>query len=356
MIGSNLNTGEEDPGILNQQKAPSINGETKTSFTVFDPIFNREVKRWGQTGVAGSLISPLNLKGLEIRVTPIDKIQNAEQQNQEIAEFINIHQPPGSWDGEYANVFVISTDPNNPNVFELVVGKTTSTQYLTSASANRDDQSKNPICPLAVQATLFTPDKKAIIIERKSLDPSVAQDNRGQLTEFGGAVNSTQATNLHEALRLRLEKKYGLVGITSDQILPTGLAADTRSKILCTMNSVEINEDQYSGLKNSAQKRDSTVLELSTDGDEIEKFFLQNGWDSWDPNGLLNIMYSLVYNGIRTESQVLELMSNMDSLAFLNMQKNGPPKYDYPKDFVLTHNPIDINTVVRAGIELDFDI
>lgn len=284
----------------------------------------RDVPDWHYE--PGTLMTEIGEKIKEFSILRTSEIVSLPQEVLDLRKNFEGKESKTFFNGPFVNVEAI-TDKNGEIIIETK--ETSLFDYIASDYYYRNNQSENPIRPLAVQATLFSPGGDRIIIERRS---KALTDMPDKLTEFGGALKPGE-TDLIKAMQERLEKKWGLK-IPREEIKPTGLARENVNNIYCACFAVELSEEIYKEAKERAKqamrKKEKMFYEVSTDEavKSIEKIFLgKRDVSQWEPLGYYNILYALANRGLRKKEEIKELLDKAKNLAL-----KRPFEYTYPME------------------------
>lgn len=272
---------------------------------------------------------PLTEFGEEIKefsVLHIPEIINLPQEVLDLRKNLEGKESKTFFNGPMVNVEAV-TDKDGEIIIETK--ETNLFNYIVSDYYFRNNQNENPIRPLAVQATLFSPGGDKIIIEKRS---KALTDMPDKLTEFGGALKPGE-TDLIKAIQERLEKKWELK-ISREEIKPSGLVRENVNNIYCACFAVELSEEIYKEAKERARqamrKKEKMFYEVSTDEavKSVEKIFLgKRDISQWEPLGYYNILYALVNRGLRKKEEIEELLDKSKDLA-----REKPFQYTYPME------------------------
>jgi len=245
---------------------------------------------------------------------------------EELKKNLDKYVSPTFFNGPFVNTEDIDFSGNS---IKIGTKETDLFSYVAADYFYRDKQSENPIRPLAVQATLFSPGGDKIILERRSKDLT---DMPGKLTVFGGALKPGEI-DFKKAIGERLNKKWG-VEIKEENIIPTGICRENVNNIYCSLFMAELTSEQYEERKKWARKlmraKKKMFYEVATDksSQSIEKILLgKRDISQWDPLGYYNILYALVARGLRTPEEVKELLKKAKEKA-----KEKPFEYKYPME------------------------
>lgn len=274
----------------------------------------------------GTLLTEIGEKIKEFSVVHTSGVISLPQGVLDLRKNLEGRESKTFFNGPLVNVEAI-TDKEGEIVIETK--ETSLFDYIASDYYFRNNQKENPIRPLAVQATLFSPGGDRIIIERRS---KALTDMPDKLTEFGGALKPGE-TDLIKAMQERLEKKWGLK-ISRGEIRPTGLVRENVNNIYCACFAVETPEEIYREAKKRAKQtmreKEKMFYEVSTDEavKSIEKIFLgKRDVSQWEPLSYYNILYALKNRGLRRKEEIEELLQKGKELA-----KERPFQYIYPME------------------------
>lgn len=234
------------------------------------------------------------------------------------------------FNGSFANVEEVKLDGKN---IQIDTRSTDCFSYIAASYAYRDNQTDNPIRPLAVQASVFTPDGEKMILERRSEDVT---EYPGALSVFGGALTQEE-TDLKVAMAKRLREKWG-VEIGTEDIIPTGLARANSLNIICPFFMVQLDQDQYQERRVWARQtmREGSKLfyevSIKDTFEAVKKLLLgKRDISKWVPLGFYNILYALSARELLTASQVNELLS-----ATREKTQKNPLQYKFTMEQYLT--------------------
>lgn len=305
-----------------------INNEAEPS-NVNQQIIPMEVPNWhgGETGFpltefGQRPIILVNQVNDHIGVPPENDWMLAILNNQTTATFFN---------GPYATVRGLEIVGNTVNIEAAETG---SFDYIVSSYLCRDDQAHNPIMPLAVQATIFTPDKKHIVWELRDKNLT---DWPGALTVAGGAVKPSETVDLSGTMAGKLRTKYNISGLPDEQVRESGVVFETVNGIVCVTYSVVLTEDQYNKAKETykadkVQGKARKLVLIDPTSASIEQMFLnKRSMEKWDPNGFFNVLYALAAEGLRTPQQINELLEKVRALMH-EKAAAGEIQYTYPME------------------------
>lgn len=278
----------------------------------------------------GTPLTEIGKKINEFSVLHTSEIINLPQEVLDLKKHLESRESKTFFNGPMVNVEAVA-DKDGEIIVETK--ETTLFDYIASDYYFRNNQNENPIRPLArplaVQATLLSPDGEKIIIERRS---KALTDMPDKLTEFGGALKPSE-TDLIKAIQERLEKKWGLK-IPREEIKPTGLARENVNNIYCACFTVEISEEIYKEAKERARqamrKKEKMFYEISTDKavKSVEKIFLgKRDVSQWEPLGYYNILYTLANRGLRKKEEIEKLLQKSKELS-----KERLFQYTYPME------------------------
>lgn len=263
-------------------------------------------------------------------------IENIDLRHEEIEAFVDpeiielrkkveVHQTPTFFSGPFANVEHISLGENG---ISIETSGTDFFTYLAAAYSFRDRQGQNPIRPLAVQATLFSPDGERMIIERR---PETLADNPNKLSVFGGALKPTEDPTA--SIQAIINRKLGL-DVGADQIKPSGLVRENIDNIYCLTYSIRLNNRQFSDGRERATAANRTsermFYQISTNAarGSIESMFQEKRpIPEWDPNAYYSILYALDAQGKRTADQLEDMVRQTH-----DYMRNHPMSYTYPME------------------------
>lgn len=304
------------------------------------PNFNGKTKEVGEEAIKETDVknvpdwryepgTPLSEPGEEVKGFSVLHTPEATRIPQEVLELRKHLEGQDSktfFNGPLVNVEAVEIKDGE---ITIKTKETSLFDYIASDYYFHDNQGENPIRPLAVQATLFSPGGKRIILERRS---KTLTDMPDKLTEFGGALRPGE-TDLIKATQERLEKKWGLK-VPRESIIPTSIVRENVNNIYCANFVVELPEDVYQEAKGKAlqamRKKERMFYEISTDEaiNSVEKIFLgKRDITQWEPLGYYNILYALVRRGLRKKEDIRKLLGKAKELS-----KERPFKYTYPME------------------------
>lgn len=240
-------------------------------------------------------------------------------------ERLEEYQSPSFFNGSFLNVEHVSIERG---ALRIKTGKTDLFSYLAASSFYAGHEGDNPVRPLSVQATLFSPGGTHVLVERR--DKSVA-DFPDKLSEFGGAMNEKDM-DIVEAVRSRIEKKWG-IPVAREQVVPTGFMRENAGNIYCAAFSVELTQEQFDDAyargrdvatdphaPEESQKRrfymvntDRSIFSRGTPERSIENLFIKNrGISEWNYLGFYNLMIALAAKKLRTPAEVRSLVADAE--------------------------------------------
>ncbi len=244
----------------------------------------------------------------------------------ELKEKLKIHESKTFFNGPFINIEGVSFKNND------IILKTKETDLFSYIAADyfyRDHQKDNPIRPLAVQSTIFSPGCDKIIIERRS---KALTDMPDKLTVFGGALKLGEF-DLKKAAQERLNKKWGL-NVGENELTPTGFCRENVNNIYCAFYATELGEEQYKERKKWAREKmragEKMFYEVSTSEavKSIEKILLgKRDITEWEPLGYYNILYALASRGLRSKEEIENLL-----IMAKEKIKEKQFKYIYPME------------------------
>ncbi|MFA4930466.1 MAG: NUDIX domain-containing protein [Patescibacteria group bacterium] len=235
------------------------------------------------------------------------------------------HGEPNPFNGELINVDGYSFLNGK---LDLQTSKTDYYSYLASSYAHREDQQENSVRPLAVSATLLSPEGKILVEERSGVT-----ELEGKLAVFGGAMKPGEKPE--EAIAERLKRKMGLE-IQPENIYLTGADQENLQNIFEIFYLVKLERGQLEQLKsrfqepmNKIQKKFSE-FSVNQDLHEIEDHFHNKDITDWNPSSFYNIMYALIKNGDRTPEEVSKIVEYLRKKI-----TRKPFRYKYPYEQIV---------------------
>jgi len=242
----------------------------------------------------------------------------------EISKKLSNKETPTFFNGPFANVEAVRFTTDNRILIDTK--ETNLFSYLAASYANREHMGDNPIRPLAAQATVFSPDGKKIVLERRSNDLT---DFPGKLSVFGGALKPGESPE--QRIVEIINKKLGL-DIAPDQVTATGLCRENINNIFCALFSIRLNENQYEDGKHRAKEKmkskERMFYQVSAEKatESIERIFLgKRDITEWEPNAFYNILYALAANGLRTKDDIEKILQRTREKL-----QSKPFSYIYP--------------------------
>lgn len=280
-----------------------------------------------------SLITPLAEMCARIEVNETNEDVLVPPEVEVIKAQLELHSKPGSFfDGPFPGVTGIKMDSGG--IIRIDTKKTGNFAFVAAAYAFRDNESENPVRPFAVQATVFSPDKKKILLERRlhSLDHAGTRT-----TPVSGALKPGEIDIERVIIdRIAAKSKHGdelyVSDLTEEQITPTGITRDNILNVYCAAYMVMLTEEQYERARDFAEidsekKEDGTRNRyyFEIDVDTIDEK-LDSLW-RWEPSTYANILYALVASGNRTPEEVQIILSKAEKGLM-----NKPMTYTYPAE------------------------
>jgi hypothetical protein len=233
------------------------------------------------------------------------------------------HETPTFFSGKFANVEGITLTEHG---VQIQTSETDFFTYMASAYRHRDNVGQNPIRPLAVQATLFSPDRERMVIERR---PASLADNPEKLSVFGGALKPNDEPNA--SILAILNRKLGL-DLQPDQVKISGLVRENIDNIYCLTYSITLNEQQFvdgrerATAANRSGERMFYQVNTADTRKSIEQLFGgKRPIPEWDPNAYFNILYGLDAEKKRTPEELDEMVEQMKQYM-----SEHPMDYTYP--------------------------
>src|SRR3989338_1366039 len=182
--------------------------------------------------------------------------------------------------------------------------------YVAAAYAFRGHQEDNPIRPLAVQTSVFSPGAKKLILRKR---PAEVTDMAGSIDTFGGALVPGEL-DLFAAMQKRLQNKWG-VTVPDEKIISTGVGYSDVSNVVCPFFMVELDEEQYQERRTLAReamrKGEATYYEISLDNpiENLRKhLFGKRDITKCEAFSFYNVLYALSARGMISQEQVKELL------------------------------------------------
>lgn len=230
---------------------------------------------------------------------------------------------PKPFNGELVNVedFKIEGDKIN-----LKTSKTDYFSYLASSYAHRENHAENPIKPLAVSASLLSPDGKLIVEERSGVT-----ELEGKLGTFGGALRPGEKPE--EAILDRLRKKLG-IEVKPENLSISGADQENLQNIVEIFYLVKLEPGQLEQLKekftNPENSKKFVEFSVKEDLQEIESHFHDKDITDWNPSSFYNTLYALIK---AKKSTPVEINALVDKLQKKINRK--PFRYKYPIQNIL---------------------
>lgn len=283
-----------------------------------------------------SLVTPLREACAHIEVNEINEDIPLLPEAEIIKAQLELHSKPGSFfDGPFPGVTGIKMDSGGS--IRIDTKKTGNFAFVASAYAFRDNESKNPVRPLAVQATVFSPDRKKILLERRLH----SLDHAGTRTTSVTGVLKPGETNIERVIidRIAAKSKHGdevyVPDLTEEQITPTGITRDNILNVYCAAYMITLTTEQYERACDFAEidseKKDDGTRNryyFELDVDTIDEK-LDSLW-RWEPSTYANILYALVASGNRTPEEAQEML-----LMAEKGLTDKPMTYSYPAEQIL---------------------
>ena len=268
-----------------------------------------------------------NLESTEIyhtdEETPLSP--KAEELLTKLKKSTTENHDPKLFNGELVNVDDFNIKDGK---LELHTSNTDYFSYLSSSFAHRENHAENTIRPLAVSATLRSPDGKIIVEERSGVT-----ELKGKLAVFGGAMKPGEKPE--EAIAERLKRKMGL-DIKPENIVLTGADQENLQNIIEIFYMVQLEPGQLEQLKSkfdessNDQPKKFTEFYLDQNLQDIEGHFHKNDITDWNPSSFYNVMYALIKNGNRTSEEVKKISDP------LRRKINRKPfRYKYPYEQIV---------------------
>lgn len=236
-----------------------------------------------------------------------------------------IPEGPNLFAGRLANVESVTFSGDR------ILIKTSETDffsYLASAYYYREHEGDNPIRPLAVQATLLTPENE-IIAEKRGAG---AADFPEKLSFFSAALKPEQ-TDTTEAMKAILNKKLGLESL---QLEPTGINRENVNNIYCIFYLARLREGKAEEMLKRLypEKKARKKIFYKVSADEtlgyIERLLEHRDIRHWNPAGYDSLVYALASANLRTPSQIKDLLQKTKHVF-----KEKPFEYTYPlEDYI----------------------
>lgn len=282
-----------------------------------------------------SLISPLGAQLSRIEVVETNEEIPVPPAVQAIKTRLEPHTKPGSfYDGRFQSVTDIGIGPLG--TVHVETKRTSNFAFAAAAYVFRNNETENPVRPFAVQATVFSRNRKKILLEKRLH----SLDYRGTRTTIGGAL-LPEETNIERVLidRIAAKSKHGdelyVPDLTEDQITPIGIVRDNILNAYCAAYMITLTDEQYGRAlgfaeEDSEKREDNTrnryYFELDVDAID-EK--LDSLW-RWEPSTFANILYALVASGNRTPEEAREILKRAEMKL-----RNQPMAYTYPAERIL---------------------
>lgn len=168
----------------------------------------------------------------------LEMVEVPEEVN-ELSKKLGEKETSTFFNGPFANVEAVRFSADNRILIDT---KETNFIYISPLPTRTANiLGDNPVRPLAVQATLFSPDGKKIILEKRSKDLT---DFPGKLSVFGGVLKPGKSPE--QQIVEIVNKKLGL-DIASEQVSATGICRKNINNILCSLFAIRLNENQLWG-------------------------------------------------------------------------------------------------------------
>lgn len=203
--------------------------------------------------------------------------------------------------------------------------------YLSSSYHFREQQSKNPIRPLAVQGALLFPNDRLLIERRIGM-----LDMPEKLSLIGGALTS-DAVNPADAMQNILLRKLGIdIDPTAMQL--TGFDRDNVNNIFCIFFLVRINKEDESRLLSvhrdaiASKKKIFYFVSLRDSNQFVERLIECQDIQNWNPAGFDNLLYSLAAMHLRSPQDIV----NLQAKAYEKIHKGVISEYQYPIEQLLS--------------------
>ncbi|XOU94770.1 MAG: hypothetical protein ACNFW9_01755 [Candidatus Kerfeldbacteria bacterium] len=264
-----------------------------------------------------------NINNTEIshtdETTPLSP--EAQELLEKLKEAIDDKSELQPFNGQLANVDTFNIKDGN---LKLRTSNTDYYSYLSSSFAHREDHAENPIRPLAVSATLISPDGKIVTEERTGVT-----ELEGKFAVFGGSLKPGEKPE--EAIADRLKNKLGL-DIKPENIILTGADQENLQNIVEIFYMIKLEEGQLDKLKTSKDNQDKKFTEFSINQDlkDIENHFHQKDITDWNPSSFYNIMYTLIKSGHRTPEEIKNIIEPLRKKI-----ARKPFRYKYPIEKIL---------------------
>lgn len=282
-----------------------------------------------------SLMTPLGAKLSHVEVVERSEEVPLPLAVEAIKKQLEPHEKPGVFfDGPLHGVVGIEMRPQG--TVRIETKKTSNFAFTAAAYAFKDNESRNPVRPLGIQATVFSPDKKKILLEKRLH----SQDHGGTRTTFGGALKLGE-TDIEKTLANRIagkskhEDEWYIPDLSEEQITPTGIIRDNILNACNAAYMITLTKEQYERARDFAKidsaKGDSGTREryyFELDVDTIDEK-LDSLW-RWEPSTLANILYALVASGNRAPEEAQAIFTKAEEKL-----KERPMTYTYPAERIL---------------------
>lgn len=282
-----------------------------------------------------SLITPLGMRLSRIEVVEVDEEIQIPPTVEAIKAKLEPHAMPGTFfDGPFPSVANMKIGSHG--TISVETKKTSNFAFVAAAYAFRDNESENPVRPFAALATVFSPDRKKILLERRLH----SLDHAGTRTTYGGALRPGERDIKRTLIeRIAAKSKHNdelyIPELTEEQIAPTGITRDNTINAYCAAYMITLTNNQYARASNFAGKdslkkgdgtRNRYYFEL--DVDTIDEK-LDSLW-RWEPNTFASILYALVASGNRTPEEAQTILAKAEKRL-----QDKPMTYTYPAERIL---------------------
>lgn len=274
---------------------------------------------------------PLTEFGMNIRDFEVQESAETVPVPDEISDLtkkLEDRQTSTFYRGKFASVDELRAEGD---VVRISTRETDSFSYVAASYfyGKSGEQDKNPIRPLAVQASVFSPGGKTLIIERRAKNLTDMPD---KLNVFGGALRPGEI-DLRKAMAARLKNKWG-ADIPEKDLIPTGVGRENVNNIICPFFTVELSSETYAERKKWARGEmrggNKMFYEVSMERplESIRKLYLgKRDINTWEPLSFYNVLYAMVTRGLITTEEVKKLLEEVKE-----EEKKRPMQYAYPME------------------------
>lgn len=243
---------------------------------------------------------------------PVDKNPGLSEKRKEVDEDMKRN---GQTNGLLLNVDQFYY---KDGVFNLKLSNAYWGDYLASSFFFRKtNHNSNPICPLAVQATVMTASGK-ILLKRRFSGPK-SQDFPGRIDLFGGSMNK-EITNPQKKIIQIFNKKWGL-NISEGQIRRTGADLEKVNNIVCIFYVITLTDEQYTDFYQKRKNQflgmeefiksegdpDHEIYTLIDQGSVLRFLIGEKTIHHWNPTAHTNLRYALPEQELIEESIIRTL-------------------------------------------------